>query len=320
MRPRRPVADDDAGEIDREKSRAVRHLRRAEDHQGSGRDKGRMQALRQRHAIERHHHQTAPDHPRDGAKQAFARELHGDIAGRAFTDRNELDQHQREKDGERIVGAGLSFQGCSDTRAQAQALGVHEQKHRCGIGRCDHGPDQERLRPVQIERIFGSRRRDQGGNQHPDGRQHHRWREHGSDALKLGPQAAVEQDQRQRHRAHQKGRAHVVEVDLARAGVARQHADHQEHQQQGCAEAQREQARQDSGHHQNGAEQNGYADLVEGCHFAGIEPSQTRANTCTCILIVATVERQPHFCESGNVPDFKGLTRFTGPVVSMGRV
>src|SRR5215211_2846915 len=32
------------------------------------------------------------------------------------------------------------------------------------------------------------------------------------------------------------------------------------------------------------------------------------ANTCNCILIVATVERQPIFRVSGNVPDFKGLT------------
>ena len=232
MRPRRPVADDDAGEIDREKSRGVRDLRHAEDHQGGGRDKGRMQALRQRHAIERHHHQTAADHPDDGAEQAFARELHGDMRGRAFADRNELDQHQREKDGERIVGAGFSFQGCADTRAQAQALGVHEQKHRRGIGRCHHGADQQRLGPVQIERIFGGRRRDQRGNQHADGRQHHRWRQHGADALKLGPQAAVEQDQRQRHRAHQIGGAHVVEAELARPGIARQHADQQEHQQQ----------------------------------------------------------------------------------------
>ena len=79
MRARRPVADDDAGEIDREKSRGVRDLRHAEDHQRSGGDKGRMQALRQRHAIERHHHQTAADHADDGAEQALARKLHDDM-------------------------------------------------------------------------------------------------------------------------------------------------------------------------------------------------------------------------------------------------
>ena len=270
MRARRPVADDDAGEIDREKSRGVRDLRHAEDHQRGGGDKGRMQALRQRHAIERQHHQTAADHADDGAEQAFARELQHNMRRRAFTDRNELDQHQGEKDRERIVGAGFGFQGCADTGAQAQALRVNEQEHRRGIGRRHHGADQQRLGPVQIERIFGGRRGDQRGDQHADGRQHHRWRQHGTDALKLGPQAAVEQDQRQRHRSHQIGGADVIEAELARPGIARQHADQEEHQQQRRPEAQREQARQDARHHQNGAQKDGDADRVERSH----EPPQ----------------------------------------------
>ena len=244
----------------------MRDLRHAEDHQRGGGDKGRMQALRQRHAIERHHHQTATDHADDGAEQAFARKLHGDMQRRAFTDRNEFDQHQREKDRERIVGAGFGFQGCADTGAQAQALRVNEQEHRRGIGRRHHGADQQRLGPVQIERIFGGRRGDQRGDQHADGRQHHRWRQHDTDALKLGSQAAVEQDQRQRHRSHQIGGADVIEGELARAGVAGQHADEQEHQQQRRPEAQREQARQDARHHQNGAQKDGDADRVERSH------------------------------------------------------
>src|SRR6266850_265097 len=70
----------------------------------------------------------------------------------------------------------------------------------------------------------------------------------------------IEQDQRQRHRADQIGGADVVEPQLPRAGVAGQHADEQEHQQQWRAEAQREQARQNAGHHQSRAEKNGYAD------------------------------------------------------------
>jgi len=97
-------------------------------------------------------------------------------------------------------------------------------------------------------------------------RQHHRRRQHGADALKPGFQAAVEQDQRQRHRPHQIGGADVVELQPAGAGIARQHADQQEYQQQRRAEPQREQARQDSGHHQNRAEKDRYADRVERRH------------------------------------------------------
>ena len=45
-------------------------------------------------------------------------------------------------------------------------------------------PTSSDLGPVQIERIFGDRRRDQRGDQHADRRQHHRRRQHGADALK----------------------------------------------------------------------------------------------------------------------------------------
>ena len=125
----------------------------------------------------------------------------------------------------------------------------------------------------------------------PIGRQRHRWREHRADALKPRAQAAIEQDQRQRHRSHQIGGAHIVEAQLPRAGIAGQHADEQKHQQQRRAEAQRQQARQNAGHHQCGAEKNGYADRIERGH----ERSKLIINACSCILIVATVRRQPIF-------------------------
>ena len=119
-----------------------------------------MQALRQRHAIERQHHQAAADDADDGAEQAFAHQLQRDMRRRALADRDELDQHQREKDRERVVGAGFGFQRGADAGAQAQALGVNQQEHRRGIGRGYHGADQQRLGPVQIERVFGGRRGD----------------------------------------------------------------------------------------------------------------------------------------------------------------
>ena len=80
---------------------------------------------------------------------------------------------------------------------------------------------------------------------------------------KPGAQAAVEQDQAERHRADRVGEPHVVELDAADAGFAGQHADQQEDQQQRRAEAQRDQARHDAGQHQHGAEQDGDADGVE---------------------------------------------------------
>ncbi len=83
MRPGRPVADDDAGEIDREKSRGVRDLRAAENHQGGGSHERRVQALRQRHTIERQHHEPAAEHADDGAEHGLASEFQRDMPDRA---------------------------------------------------------------------------------------------------------------------------------------------------------------------------------------------------------------------------------------------
>src|SRR6185437_5868423 len=88
---------------------------------------------------------------------------------------------------------------------------------------------------------------------------------------------------------HEVGGADVVEAELARASIAGDHADHQKHQQQGRAEAQRQQARQDAGHDQNRAEKDGYADRVEGGHARSQITAEISAPR---ILIVAAVGGQ----------------------------
>ena len=53
----------------------MRDLRAAENHQRGGGDERRVQALRQRHAVERQHHQPAADHADDGAEHGLAAEF-----------------------------------------------------------------------------------------------------------------------------------------------------------------------------------------------------------------------------------------------------
>ena len=189
-----------------------------------------MQALRQRNAVERDHHQPAAGHPDDGTEHGLAEEFQYHVRRRGGAARNEFDKHQREENRKGIVGAGFRFQRRADTRPQPQAPRVHQQEYRCRVGRCHHGADQERLGPVQVKCVFGKGSCDQRGEEDPDGRQHHRGRQHRADALKPRSKSAVEQDQRQRHRSHQVGGADVVELELAWTGIAGQHADHQEHQ------------------------------------------------------------------------------------------
>jgi len=134
--------------------------------------------------------------------------------------------------------------------------------------------------------------------------------------LKPRSQAAVEQDQRQRDRSHQIGGAHVVEPQLARTGIAGQHADQEKHQEQGRAESQRQQARQNAGHHQKRAQKDGYADLVERRHeplrkqqqilaIASLSPPQFDANR---FLLRAAIARLfganlPHRCVVAMAPE-----------------
>ena len=189
-----------------------------------------MQALRQGDRVERDDDEAAAEHADDGAEHRFQHELRQHVAGRARADRDVFHQHEREEDREGIVGAGFGLQRRADARAQAQALGVHQQVHGGRVGRSHHGADQQRLHPVEIEREFGERRRDQRCQQHADGREQNGRRQHGADAGKARPQTAVEQDQGERDGADQIGGADVVELNLAGTGIAGEHADGKEHQ------------------------------------------------------------------------------------------
>ncbi len=182
----------------------------------------------------------------------------------------ELDQHDGEKNRERIVAAGFHFQRRADARAQPQPAGMDQEEHRRRIGRGHHGADQQRLEPAEAKHIAGGRRGERRGEQHPDGGEHQRGGEHAAEGGKARAQAAVEQDEGERNRAHQIGGVHVIELDPARPRLARQHAQDQEHQEQRRPEPHGHQARQDAGQHQERAQQNADADGVESGHAGSL--------------------------------------------------
>ena len=202
------VADDQAGDIDREKARAVQRLGQAEHHQRAGGDERRVQALRQRQAVEHQHDGAAAD-PADEAaedrllaQQRRAMSLHALVA-----EQQDLDQHDGEEDRERIVDAGLDLERRADARAQPQALGVEQEEHRRGVGRGHHRADQQRLDPGQAAAPSGDRRGQRRGDQHADGREQPRRRQHVAEGREPRAQAAVEQDQAERDRADRIGDA-----------------------------------------------------------------------------------------------------------------
>ncbi len=263
MRARRAVADDESGEIDREEAGSMDRGGEAEDHQRAGGHERRVQALRERQPVEHENDDPAANRTDDGAEDRLLREHRQHVLPRAVADGEKLDQEDGQQDRERIVAAGLDLERRADARAQPQSSRMHEEEHRRGIGRGDDRAHQQRLDRVHSQRIGGDRGGQGRGQQHADGGERDRRPEHAAEGRKARAQAAVEQDQRQRDRAHHIGGANVVEHQAARPALASEHADDQEHQQQRCAEAQGDEARHDAGEHQQGAEQNSDTESVE---------------------------------------------------------
>ena len=171
-------------------------MRKAEDHQGRRRDKRRVQPLRQRDPVQGHDHQPAADQADDQPQHRLLKEFSQHMRGRTVTQGDQFDQHQGEEHRERVVGAGLDLQRRPDTRAQPEALRMHEQEYRRRVGGRHDRAGQKRFGPVEVQRELGDRSGDQRGQQYADRRQHHRWRENRADALEARLQPAIEQDQR----------------------------------------------------------------------------------------------------------------------------
>ena len=69
-------------------------------------------------------------------------------------------QHDGEKDGEGIVGAGFHLDGGADAGPQPQTARMHEKEDGGGVGRGHHRADQQALGPGEVECINGDRRHD----------------------------------------------------------------------------------------------------------------------------------------------------------------
>ena len=87
--------------------------------------------------------------------------------------------------------------------------------------------------------------------------------EHAAEDREPRPQAAVEEDDRERDRADEVGDRVVVEGDAARPVLAGEHADDEEDEEQRRPEARRDQAREDAEHDQRRADEDGGVDEVD---------------------------------------------------------
>ncbi len=195
--------------------------------------------------------QQRPEPADRGAQRAAHQELHHDLdgePGEAAVEGVEAagsgaGDRQGEQHRHRVVEAGLELQGGADPAAQLEAAAAQHREQRRGVGRGDHGAEQQGLRPGEAEQV--RRQGDQGADrEHPQRRQRRRRRERPPDCMKRRVEAAVEEDQGERQGAEPEGQAVVLEGDAAQALRAGQHAHRHEEQEDGDAEAPRGAAEQ----------------------------------------------------------------------------
>ena len=118
---------------------------------------------------------------------------------------------------------------------------MHQEEHGGCVRRSDRCAHEKAFDPVQVKGIDRRRCDQRRSDQYADGRERAGRGQHAAEGHKTRAQTAVEQDQRQRDRADRESEPHIVEMDSAGPGLAGQHADHNEDQQQRSAEAQRDQ-------------------------------------------------------------------------------
>ncbi len=226
---RRPVADDQSGHVDGEKAGRAERLAERKHDQNAGRDEGRVEPLRQAEPVERPDGRAPANEANRGSAEAFPGEARQGQPPGLLTAQQQFDEHEGEKNGERIVGAGFDLERCANPRAQPQTVGVEEEKHCGSVGRSHHGAGEQGFGPAQSEGKLGERGRQHRAEQDADRGERERRGEHAAKCGKARAQTAVEQDQGQRNRTDEVGGAHVVELD-AEPHVARGHADQQEDQ------------------------------------------------------------------------------------------
>ena len=193
------VADEDARDEHGQEAGPVGDRGQAVDRQRASQDAQRVQALaRQRDPPHEHQQRPAARHAGDDADRHLQGELLRDVAGGAQAGAGRGQQRDEQGDPDRVVGPGLALQ--QHPAAAADLAAAEDGEHHGRVGRRQRGAEQEREAPAEgkqeMRRHRGRRRGDQGAS-HPDPDRRHRRR---AEPPPAHPHAAVEQDDRQRHR------------------------------------------------------------------------------------------------------------------------
>ncbi len=250
-----------------------------EHHQAAGHHQDRVQAAGQVDTIDQLQHQPAAAQAHQAANAELAQQVGEQApvqAGLAAGDH--VDQGHGEEHRHRVVAARFDFQGGGDPFVKP--LAAQQREHRRGVGGADDGADQQALDQAQVEQPGGDHAGQPGGDQHAHRGQRQRRPQRHAEARHPGAQAAVEQDDRKRQVAHQVGGRVIVEDDAATVH-ARDHADGEDDDQDGDAQARGQRADQDTCAHQQCADQE---QAVDGACIQRQVLRDSGKGTCNCEL------------------------------------
>jgi len=274
----RPVAQQQAADIDRQDAAAADGAGQGEDHQAAGHRQQRIEAVGHRQTVDQLQQQPAAEQAEHGADAELLQQAEQEIPAKGgLAGEQHLDQCDGQEHRHRVVAARFDFQGRADPLVEA--LAVEQVEHHRGIRGADDGADQQALQQRQVEQPGGGQPGQARGDGDPEGGQGKGRFQRDAEGGGAGAHAAVEQDHRQRQVADDEGEAVVLEDDAADAIDASEHADGKEDDQDGYAEAIRQRTHQDACSHQQGTDEEQVVDVADVQMNTPLEKAASRPCT-----------------------------------------
>ena len=261
------VAEVERGEIDGEEPARVQHGRGAVRRHAQREHRQRVETRgRQRDAPHPPRAHPAHGQPDDAARGELEDEQTGELPPGPAMGAGEGDDE--DHDG-RVVEAGLRLQQAADPGRQRHPAQHREDGRR--VGRRQHGADEHRVSPVDVEQHVGRAAGDEHRDRRADRRERRGGRHHGTDLLPRGGQAAFGEDHDEGGEAERLRHFLVVEVQPERI-LTQQQAEPEVEQQRGQPAADREPHRGDGDQQHDGADQEQQVELMDR-HVPLLPPS-----------------------------------------------
>ena len=238
-------AEGERGEVDGEEAGAVGDLGQAEGEPGDRDRRHRVDPVgRQLRPVEGDRRQPAQGEADHDADRQFERQQADHVGEPEAGLLDPFDEADHQQQGDRVVHPRLALERARQALFQGRAAQHGEDRRRVGGG--DRGADDHPFEQAEAEDPVGGEPRRAGGDRGADRRHRGGGAEHRADLPPAGGQAALEEDQDEGDRAQGAGQLDVVELDPADPLRAGQHAEAEEEQQAGDADAVGEQGAEDA--------------------------------------------------------------------------